>query len=99
MLLKGPEKYQPRSLLVILLGFRQRKVGVCGDIYEMFMPVKIRKQDQNPQRFLWRDGDRIKPPDTYVISSMIFGSKSSPCSAQYIKNLNANKYKKPVQER
>lgn len=93
MLLKGPEMYQPKSLLAILFGFRLRKIGVCADIREMFLRVKIRNEDQNSQRFLWRDGDLSKQPEIFVVSSMIFGSKCSPCSAQFIKNLNARAYK------
>lgn len=45
MLLKGPDAYQPKPLLAILFGFRQRQVGVCGDIREMFLRVNIRKED------------------------------------------------------
>lgn len=91
-LLKGPAEYQPRPLLAILFKFRQRQIGVCGDIREMFHRVQIQEQDQTAQRFLWRSGITSKPPDIYVMQAMIFGSASSPCSAQYIKNVNAKNY-------
>ena len=55
----------------------------------MFLKIKIRNEDINAQRFLWRHTDRNNPPDEYVISSMLFGTKSSPCTAIYIKNKNA----------
>lgn len=93
-LMKGPSKYQPKSLLSILFRFRQRNIGVCADIREMFHRVRIRQEDQVAQRFLWRDGQSNRPPDEYVMQVMIFGSVSSPCSAQYVKNLNADRLEK-----
>ncbi|XP_067635670.1 dopamine D2-like receptor [Eurosta solidaginis] len=92
-LMKGPEKYQPKSLLAILCKFRQSKVAVCGDIREMFHRILIRKEDQRAQGFLWREGDQTKAPEVYVMCAMIFGSISSPCSAQFIKNMHAEKYR------
>lgn len=49
-LMKGPCKYQPKPLLSILFKFRQRKIGICGDIREMFHRVNIRYQDQTAKR-------------------------------------------------
>lgn len=60
-LMKGPDKYQPRSLFSILFKFRQRKIDICADIKEMFHRVSIREEDQVTQRFLWRD-DANEPP-------------------------------------
>lgn len=91
-LMKGPSKYQPKSLIGILFKFRQKKIGVCADIREMFHRVKIRDEDQVAQRFLWRECDSTKPPDVYVMQVMIFGSACSPCSSQYVKNINAAQY-------
>lgn len=71
-LLKGPSKYQPKPLISILFKFRQRPIGVCADIKEMFHRVNIREQDQVAQQFLWRDGDSTRPPDVYVMQVMIF---------------------------
>ncbi|XP_036329753.1 uncharacterized protein LOC118741883 [Rhagoletis pomonella] len=93
MLMKGPDDYQPRPLQSILFKFREGMIAVCGDIREMFHRINIIEEDQNFQRFLWRKGDTSRPPDVYIMKAMIFGSICSPCSAQFVKNLNALKFK------
>ncbi|XP_058816727.1 uncharacterized protein LOC131680008 [Topomyia yanbarensis] len=88
-LLKGPD--QLTSLLSILLKFREHRVGICGDIREMFHQILIRKEDQHCQRFLWREeGD--PEPAVYIMLVMTFGACCSPSSAQFIKNQNARRY-------
>lgn len=83
MLIKGPDLNS--SLISVLHKFRIGKIGVCADIREMFLQVRIREKDIHAQRFLWRNGDSSKPIDVYVMQSMIFGAACSPCSAQFIK--------------
>lgn len=90
LLMKGPDLNQP--LLKLLFNFRIGKFGVCGDIKEMFNQIKIRKEDQHCQRFLWRHGDSKKPLETFIMTSMLFGTACSPCSAQYVKNKNAKEH-------
>ena len=80
------------SLPAILLKFRRYAVGFSGDIREMFHQVQIREDDVQAQRFLWRNLDEAKPPETYLMKAMIFGSACSPCSAQFVKNLNATEF-------
>lgn len=89
-LLKGPD--QLNSLLFVLYRFRERHVAVTGDIKEMFHQVKIKKQDQDAQRFLWRDneGDEVKH---YTMQVMTFGATCSPSSAQYVLNKNASEFR------
>lgn len=85
-LLTGPDLLN--SLFGIMLRFRENKVGVAGDIKDMFLRIKIKSEDQNALRFLWKDrpdGD-VK---TYVMTSLIFGANCSPFIAQFIKNKNA----------
>ncbi|XP_043471598.1 uncharacterized protein LOC122504516 [Leptopilina heterotoma] len=86
-LMTGPDLVTP--LLSVLMRFRIEKIAFKGDIKEMFLQVKIRNEDQNAQRFLWRGWNRKEEPSTYVMTSMIFGAASSPHMAQYIKNKNA----------
>jgi len=90
-LLPGPDLLTP--LVSVLFKFRQREIGFGGDIQEMFHRVRIRDEDVMAQRFLWRNGDTSKKPQIYEMTAMIFGSTCSPCSAQYIKNLNAEEFR------
>ncbi|XP_067625142.1 uncharacterized protein [Eurosta solidaginis] len=89
-LLKGPQEY--KSLPSILFHFRERAVGVCGDITEMFHQVLIRPEGRCAQRFLWRDGENKNSPDVYEMCVMTFGAACSPCAAQYVKTRNALEY-------
>ncbi|XP_055918553.1 uncharacterized protein LOC129950651 [Eupeodes corollae] len=89
-LLKGPEQAKP--LVNILFKFREGIIGVAADIREMFSQIQIRPEDQQAQRFLWRDGDETQPINHYVMVSMIFGAICSPCVAEYVKNLNAQDF-------
>ncbi|XP_058840721.1 uncharacterized protein LOC131696194 [Topomyia yanbarensis] len=89
MLLKGPDL--TASLPTVLDGFRERKVALGGDIREMFHQIKIRKEDRDSQRFLWRNNPE-QQPRVFIMDVATFGSSCSPCSAQFIKNLNADEY-------
>ncbi|XP_070138503.1 uncharacterized protein [Drosophila bipectinata] len=89
-LLKGPQRYKP--LPVVLFHFREGAVGVCADIKEMFHQVLMQPKDRCAQRFLWRDGDDQREPDVYEMAVMMFGAACSPCSADYVKTVNALRY-------
>ncbi|XP_049886650.1 uncharacterized protein LOC126381173 [Pectinophora gossypiella] len=86
-LLDGPDLL--RALPGILYRFREKEVAVTADIREMFLQVKIRPEDRPAQMFLWRGNERKKPPTEYVMSSMIFGARSSPFLAHSVRNHNA----------
>ncbi|XP_062704152.1 uncharacterized protein LOC134286544 [Aedes albopictus] len=79
------------SLLGILLRFRLHPVAVTGDIREMFHQVQIRQEDQRYQCFYWTDENGEL--GVYVMAMMTFGACCSPSSAQYVKNVNADRFK------
>lgn len=92
-LLTGPDLLQ--SLPGVLMRFRQREIAVTADIQEMFLRISIRKEDRDALRFLWRREEhrREVPPTEYRMRSVIFGAASSPCTAIFIKNKNAEEHR------
>ncbi|XP_021951215.1 uncharacterized protein LOC110848334 [Folsomia candida] len=89
-LLQGPDKMA--SLPGILLKFRQRPIGITADIEDMFHRVRVRKEDTQAQRFLWRALDRTREPDEYEMGVLIFGATCSPACAQEAKDRNAAEF-------
>ncbi|GBP43715.1 hypothetical protein EVAR_29696_1 [Eumeta japonica] len=80
-----------RSLLDVLVRFRQGRVAVSADINEMFLRVKIKKEDRDSLRFLWQNNLNENPQE-YRMTSLIFGAASWPCTAIYIKSRNASEF-------
>lgn len=89
-LLKGPDNLIP--LLAALCRVREQKIMVNMDVQEMFHQVRIIEEDQQCQRFLWRDGDARRDPEIFVMQAMLFGPTCSPAEAQFVKNQHAQKY-------
>lgn len=89
VLAKGPDFLTP--LINILYRFRERRIGICADLKEMFHQIRIIPADQDSQRFLWRESsnDTI---DEYVMQVMTFGAACSPCAAHFVKNMNAKQF-------
>ncbi|XP_055527971.1 uncharacterized protein LOC129720514 [Wyeomyia smithii] len=90
-LLKGPDMLV--SLLSVLAGFREKKIAIGGDLREMFHQMKIIAKDRRFQRFIFRKSPR-ESPRVFIMDVATFGSSSSPCSAQYVKNLNAQEFER-----
>ncbi|XP_026735912.1 uncharacterized protein LOC113499598 [Trichoplusia ni] len=90
-LLAGPDLLQ--SLFGVLLRFREGPVAVMADIQDMFLRVKVKEDDRDCLRFLWRGSRRTGKPEEYRMSSIIFGAASSPATAIYVMNKNAEDFK------
>ncbi|XP_062698792.1 uncharacterized protein LOC134290273 [Aedes albopictus] len=91
MLLKGPDFL--RTLLDVLFGFRERRIAPCADLKEMFHQIRIRPEDRQAQRLIWRE-DPSQDPEVYLMDVATFGATCSPCSAHFVKNLNAEEHAK-----
>ncbi|XP_062701454.1 uncharacterized protein LOC115254319 [Aedes albopictus] len=89
MLLKGPD--QLASLPGVIFRFRQHRVAVVGDIKQMFHQIFIKNSDRYAQCFLWSP-EAQKKPDVFVMNVATFGSTSSPATAQFVKNVNAQRF-------
>jgi hypothetical protein len=71
--------------------FRQYPVAVMADVQEMFSQIKIKTEDQQSQRILWRD-DETHQIKVMIMQAMTFGASCSPACAQAVKNVNARKF-------
>ncbi|XP_053699346.1 uncharacterized protein LOC128746321 [Sabethes cyaneus] len=89
MLLKGPDLLTP--LDYVLYRFREFRIGLSGDVREMYLQMLMAARDQHCLRVLWSD-DGKGEPSTYVTQVMPFGTSCSPSCAQYVKNLNASNF-------
>ncbi|XP_055615006.1 uncharacterized protein LOC129761312 [Toxorhynchites rutilus septentrionalis] len=89
VLLKGPD--QLTLLPAILFRFRLYYIAVSADIEQMFHQLGIIQDDKNSLRFLWSD-TADGPVKIYLMDVATFGATSSPASAQYVKNVNAQEH-------
>ncbi|XP_058827968.1 uncharacterized protein LOC131687894 [Topomyia yanbarensis] len=62
-LLKGPDLLVP--LVKVIIGFRERRIAFGGDLKEMFHQLKIRAEDKQAQRFIFRKSSD-DPPSVYL---------------------------------
>ncbi|CAG7727180.1 unnamed protein product, partial [Allacma fusca] len=95
-LITGPDYLT--SLPKNLFNFRSRPIALTGDIKEMYPQIKIIPEDQFSQCFLWRGMEREMNPKLFLMTSMMFGTKSSPSSALFVKNQNAQDFSEQYPE-
>ena len=77
---KGPDLLN--SLFGVVLRFREREVAISGDISKMYHRVRIPLKDQHVHRYLWRDLEKERDPETYVKTVLTFEDKPAPAIAQ-----------------
>ena len=72
------------NLTGVLMRFRLHPAAISADIEEMFHQVKVKEQDRDSLRFLWKNEiSSPKPSDTYQMTVHIFGAKDSPTCANH----------------
>ena len=79
-LCKGPDRFM-NNLLSVILNFRNGRIGCAADIKKFHNQVHLFDKDIHMQRFLWRDMDTTKPPQTYAVVVNNFGVKPANCIA------------------
>ena len=80
-----------RSLVDVLLRFRRHPVAIACDVAEMYLRIRVNKEDRPFLRFLWRDLDQSKPPEIYEFARVVFGVNSSPFLAQFTTQEHASR--------
>lgn len=65
------------NLLGVLIRFTENRVAFIGDNKKMYHTVKTSELHQHTHRFLWRDMDSTREPDTYIIQRVSLGDKPS----------------------
>jgi hypothetical protein len=81
-LLHGPEL--TNSLVGVLTRFRQGPVAMMADVEAMFHQVRVRPEDCDALRFLWRpENDLNREPEEYQMLVHLFGGVSSPTCAKF----------------
>lgn len=97
LLLSGPDLL--KSLPGILMRFRRFRIAIKSDMKDMFLKIRIRKEDLDAQRFLWRGKNRSIDPEEYIVLSVFFGATSSPTIALFIKQKMQKIFVKIIQKR
>ncbi|XP_003368070.1 zinc knuckle protein, partial [Trichinella spiralis] len=76
------------DLLRAILSFRRLRVGLQADIEKMYLQIRVRAEDRDACRFLWRDDEqKIRK---YRLTRVCFGLTCSPFLAMGTVRLHAN---------
>ena len=81
-LLPGPSLYS--DLIETLIGFRQHRIALVGDVREMFLQVELAPEDQKFHRVLWRNMKKDEQPTVYEAKRWIFGNAAAPFVTQFV---------------
>lgn len=90
--MKGPD--QLNALPPVLYKFRERLIGLGGDVAEMFHQMRMRPEDEHSQRILWCASEDTMEPCDYMMQVVTFGGTCSPSTALYVLNKNASRFEK-----
>ena len=72
------------SLVGVLIRFRTNKVAVSADVEGMFHQVRVKPEDADALRFLWKDDiTSDEDPEVYQMCVHVFGATDSPTCANY----------------
>ena len=80
-LITGPDLLN--SLAGILLRFRMFQFPIIADIKAMFHQVRLKPEDRQAVRFLWKGDLNGAEVEHYQMNVHIFGGRCSPCCASF----------------
>ena len=84
---KGPNMV--KSILSVLLRFREYAIPIIGDIRKMYHSVKTTPLEHHVHRFLWRDMED-REPDEYMIIVNSFGDRPAGAVAIAAQHMTAD---------
>ena len=90
-LAKGPDSFA-NSSIGILLRWRENHAVLVGDIRKMFHSVRLKLLEQHCHRFLWRNLEQDKEPETYVITKVNMGDRPASAIATEAMFLTADRF-------
>lgn len=77
------------DLVGILLRFQKGHIGIIGDAEKIFLQVRLKEEDRDSHRYLWRNLDSEATSKIYRMTRVTFGVISSLflaiCNIQDIK--------------
>ena len=77
---KGPDLLG--NLLGILVKFREGFVAYFGDVKKMYHTIRFDPDDQQTNRFMWRDFRVNEKPEEYMMQVVSFGDRPAATIAQ-----------------
>ena len=89
--LPGPKLQS--NIFDILVRFMQELVALAGDVSQMYHQLVLQPVDRPFHRFLWRDLDPSREPETYEFQRFVFGGCYCPFCAQYVWQQHARDHK------
>ena len=89
-LLQGPQGDQ--NLLKILIRFRWHPIAIGGDVKRMYLCVKMREEDRDYLRYLWRESEE-EEVKIKRFTKVAFGVRDSSFTSQECFTRHALKYK------
>ena len=79
--MKGTDLLNDQFIRVVLR-FRENKVAVSAHISKMYQRVLTPEEDKHVHRFLWRNLETNKAPDSHKMNVLIFRDKPAPAMTQ-----------------
>lgn len=79
-LLKGPDRFVD-NLLLVIVGFRNGRVGAVADIFKFHNQVYLPEVETHMQRFLWRNMRKDDESRVYAMRVNNFWVKPANCIA------------------